>query len=109
MRAEFEAHGQVQAVREDGLLVGLSVMIGVFENEQLVIRFGVARFVVWVAGHGGNPEPPFVVEGELDRVGEIGKLFVGGKELDLVAFRDRDCLGGVLRGLVAGSRFAHVR
>ena len=109
MGAKFEAHGQVQAVRENGLLVGLSVMVGVFENEQLVIRLGVARFVVRVTGHGGNPKPPLVVEGELDRIGEIGKLFVGCKELDPVAFRHRDCLGGILRGLVAGSRLAHVR
>ena len=65
----------MQVICEGGLFVGFAVVIGVFENDELVTWFRVSDTVVRVAGHGGNPETPLVVECYLHRVGKIGEFF----------------------------------
>ena len=59
----------MQASGEDGLLVRLTIAVGVLEDEDLVVRLGVARAPGGVARHGGHPETAHVVEGEADGLG----------------------------------------
>ena len=93
---QLEADGQVEISGEDRLLVGLPVVIGVFEDDELVIGPGITRSVVRVAGHHRDPEASLVVEGHLHRVLEIGELLLGGEELDLVAGHHGHLLDGLL-------------
>ena len=73
---QLEADGQVQTAGEDRLLVGLPVVIGVLEDDELVIGPGISRAIVRVAGHHRDPEASLVVEGHLHRVLEIGELLL---------------------------------
>ena len=93
---QLETDGQVQVAGEDRLLVGLSVVIGVFEDDELVIGPGITRSVVRVAGHHRDPEASLVVEGHLHRVLQVGELLLGGEELDLVAGHYGHLLDGLL-------------
>ena len=73
--SDFKTHGDMQVAGEGGLLVGFAIVIGVFEDDELVAWLGVSDAVVRVAGHGGNPETSFVVECYLHRVGKVGEFF----------------------------------
>jgi len=77
----------VEVIGENGFLICFAVVVGVFEDKELVVWFGVAGFVVGVGGHGGDPEAALVVEGELDGIGEVGEFFFGSEEIDFVAGR----------------------
>ena len=72
-------------IGEDRFFVGFAVVVGVFEDEEFVVGFGVAGFPMRVGGHGGHPEAALIVEGDLDGVGEVGEFFFGGEKVDLVA------------------------
>src|SRR5680860_1769341 len=48
---KLKTYGHAQAVGKNGLLVGLAIIIGIFQNEQLIVRFGVSRFVGRIARH----------------------------------------------------------
>ena len=84
---ELEADGQVQVVGEDRLLVRLAAAGGVFQDNQLVVGPRVARPVVGIGRHDGDPEAALVVEGHLDRLDQIRKFLLARKLLDLVARR----------------------
>ena len=99
---ELEGKRQVQAAGEDGLLVGLPVAVRVLEDQDLVVGLGVAGAPLRVAGHGRDPEPAAVVEGQTDRIGEIGELLLGGEELDLVAGGHGEGLQGLVTRQVVG-------
>lgn len=81
---DLEADGQMQAVGEGGLLVGATIAIGVFEDDQFVVRRGVAGFPMRVAGHDGDPEAALVVEAELDGIFQVGELGLGSEQVHLV-------------------------
>ena len=72
----FKAQRQMQAIRENTLLVGLAVVIGIFKNDDFVGRLRVARLLKRIARHGGYPEAPFVVERHLHGFRQIGKLLL---------------------------------
>ena len=82
---ELEGERQVQAAGEDRLLVGLTVAVGVLEDEDLVVGLGIARAPLRVARHRGHPEATAVVEGQADRIREVGELLLGREEVDLIA------------------------
>ena len=63
----------VEVVREIDLLVRFTIVVGILEDDQLVAREGVAYTVMGITGHGRDPQPPLVVEGHLNRVGQVGK------------------------------------
>jgi len=81
----FKSGGEVEAVGEDRFFVGFAIVVGVLVDEEHVVWFGVAGFPMGVGGHGGDPEAAFVIEGELDGIGEIGEFLFGSEEVDLVA------------------------
>ena len=104
--AGLDAGGDEQAVGEDGRLVGLAVAVGVFEDEDLVVRL-LARLDLRVDLARRDPEPALRVEVHLDRLGEQR---VGGEEVDLEPRRDDERLALELRvgvgdlGVRAGRR-----
>ena len=73
--SDFKTHGDMEVICEGGLLVGFAIVIGVFEDDELVAWLGISDAVVRVAGHGGNPETSLVVECYLHRVGKVGEFF----------------------------------
>ena len=77
----------MQTFHKSCLFVRLAVVVGVFQDDQFVVGFGVAGFVVWITGHGGHPKPTFVVEGHLHRVGQVGKFCLGSKKFYFVPIR----------------------
>src|SRR6185437_2962609 len=64
--AGADRRGDEQAVREDGGLVRLAVVVGVFEDDDLVVGF-FAGFDLRVDFTGGDPEAALGVEVHLDR------------------------------------------
>ena len=100
---KLDADGQVQLVGEDGFLVRLAVAIGVFINEDLVVRQRVAGAVVRVGGHGGDPEAALVVKGELHGIGEVGEFLLAGEELGFVALGQGEAFFGGLAVEVLGA------
>ena len=85
--SDFEAGRKVKAVSEDRLLIRFAVSVGVFENEQLVVRL-VRWLVLRVARHRRDPESPLRVECEVDRVFQIRKVDFRGEQVDFVPLRD---------------------
>ena len=82
---DFESDRDMEIAGEGRLFVGFAVVVRVFEDDEFVGGFGVADTVVRVAGHGGNPEAAFVIEGELHWVGEVGEFFFRREELHFIA------------------------
>ena len=78
---EFDSGGEVESLREDGRLIGSAIVVGVFENDDLVVG-GIARFELGVGPGAGNPEAAFGIPSHVDRVGEHG---IGGEEIGFVA------------------------
>ena len=66
----------MQAPGEDGLLVGLTVAVGVLEDDDLVVRLRVARTPGRVARHRRHPETSTVVESDSHGLGEVGELLL---------------------------------
>ena len=58
----------MKIIGKNDLTVGLSVVVGIFENNQLVLWLGISDPVVRIAFHGGDPEAPFVIKGKLHRI-----------------------------------------
>ncbi len=82
----------MQAIGKDRFLVGSSVAIGVLVNEDHVVGFGVAWFVVRVAGQGRNPQAALIVKTHLGRVAQVREILLGSKHRDFVAFGQRESL-----------------
>ena len=77
----------MQAVREYRLLVRPSIVVRVFEHDQLVVRTLIAGTIVRVRRDNRHPETSFVVEGHLHGIAKIGKLAFRGEEVDFVTLR----------------------
>ena len=86
-RGKFKTQGEVQTIHEDRLFVGFTIVVGVFQDDQFIIGFGIPRLVMRITGHGGYPKPAFVVKGHLHGVGQVGEFGFGGKKFNLVACR----------------------
>jgi len=95
-----KAEWKVEVLGKNGAFVSLAVVIGVFEDQDLVIGPD-AREGVWVGGHGGDPESAGGVEVDGDRVAEFGEVLFGGEEVDLKAIGDFE-LGAFLCGCEGG-------
>ncbi len=106
--AGLEAGGDQQAVGEDRHLVGLAGALGVFEDDDLVVRF-LAGLDLRIDLAAGDPEPAGRVEVHLDR---LGQQRVGGEEVDLEALGELQGLALQLRvgigngGVLLGQRGA---
>ena len=100
---DLEAGRQMEAVGEHRLFVGLSVAVGVFEDQDLVVDRHAGE-VLRVAGHRGDPEPALSVERHLHRVREIGKLDLRGEAIHLVALLDLHLRQRLLRRGRGGGR-----
>ena len=87
--AQLDADGHVQAVGKNRAAIGLAVFVGVLEDQDLVVGLGT-RQIHRIRGHGGDPEPALGVEGHRDRVFQVGKLDLRGKQIDRVALRKRE-------------------
>lgn len=75
----------MKLVSEDDFFVCFTIVVGVLVDKKFVIGLGFAGFPVWIGGHGSDPEAVFIVEGDLDRVGQVGEFFFGGKEVNLIS------------------------
>ena len=75
----------VKHVSEDSHLVCFAVVIGVFKDQDFIIRLAVSRLVVRIAGHSGDPESAFAVEGRLNRISEFREFSFGCEELHFKA------------------------
>ena len=84
---ELEAGRAMQAVGEDDPLVGLAVAVGVFEDQELVVHF-LLGLPVRVGRPAGDPEAALGVERHLHRLGQLGKLLLGGEQVDLEVLAD---------------------
>ena len=58
----FETDGNVEVICEIGLFVCFPIVVSIFKNDELILRFGISNSVVGVARHGGHPEPSFVIK-----------------------------------------------
>ncbi len=79
---EGESGRHVQAIGKNGDLVGLAILILVFENEQFVVR----RFTwlqLGISPRTKNPQPAFGIPSETNRVGDPHGFV--REEVDLVA------------------------
>ena len=92
---ELEPGRAVQAVGEDGLLVGLAVAVGVFEDQELVVHL-LLGLPVRVGRPAGDPEPALGVERHLHRLGQLGELLLGGEQVDLQVLADGHLADGFL-------------
>ena len=88
-RQRQEADRDVQAVGEGLDLAGAGRSAEVREDLHRVARLRPLRGGVGILDRIGDPEPPAVVEGEVERLLDLG---LGGDELDLEARRDMDRL-----------------
>ena len=84
---DLEPDRYVEVIGEINLLVSLSVVIGILENDQFVLGKRVADPVVRITGHRRDPKSSLVVKGHLDGVGQVGEALFVGEQFDLVAFR----------------------
>ena len=92
---KLEADGQVQMIRENGFLVRLAIPVGVFVDQDFVIRQRIAGAIGRISRHRRDPQPSFVIKGHLHGIGEIWKLLLAGKKLDLVALGNSQRLHSV--------------
>ena len=90
IRCDFETDGDVQVFSPSDLFVRHTVVVGVFEDQQFVVRQRVADAVVRITRHGGDPQATLIVERHLGRISEIGEAMLVGEELDFVAGSGRD-------------------
>ena len=92
LRGQFEADRHVEAIGKDRLAVSSAVTISVFVDQDLVVRLGVARLVMRIAGQGRHPEPSTIVKPHLAGIAEIGKLLLRSKQRNVVALWQRELL-----------------
>ena len=79
---EDERERDVKIVGPGGAFVSFSILVGVFEDDNLIAGF-LAGIDVRI-GHGsGNPEASAVVPTHLDGAGHFGKVFLGSETIDL--------------------------
>ena len=59
---KFKTGRAVQLVVKDFAGICFAIVIDVFQNQQPIVRFVIARFPLRICGHAGNPQASFVVE-----------------------------------------------
>ena len=72
LELEQEAGGQIQSVREQGYFVGLSVVIGVFENFNTVARFSAFGSAQGIFVKLEHPQTAALIPGHCDRIDDVG-------------------------------------
>ncbi len=98
--AKFESERKVKIVRKDSPLVGFSILIRVFENEDLVIGLDAGKSMR-VGGHGGDPETSRGIKVEGDWIAKFRKFLLRSEELDCEALSDLE-LGSFCCGSEGG-------
>ena len=83
--AQLEACRQMKAVGEHCLFVRPAVAVSVFQDQQFVVRL-VRWQVLGIRRHGCDPQPPFGVPREVDRVPQIREFAFAGEQVDGVTF-----------------------
>ena len=84
---KLETGGAVETVEPHGAFVGAAILVGVFEDEDLVAVLGEWR-ALGVVGPDGDPQAALGVEGHLHRLREFGKLLLAREEIHLQSGRD---------------------
>ena len=77
-----DARRQMQAIGEDGFLVGLAVAVGVFVDQDLVVNRRTGQ-IHRVGRHRDHPHAAAFVERELHRVFERREVLLGCKQVHL--------------------------
>ncbi len=95
-RSQFETDWHMQAIGEYRLLVGPAVVVGILENDQLIVRPLVAGPVVRVGRNDRHPEASLVVEGHLHRIAQVRKFALRSEQIDLIAFRKGEFVEGLV-------------
>ena len=85
--AEDKGERHFQVVRKNGRFVGLSIPVGVLQDDDLVAGFA-SGIEVRIGGRAGDPEPPAGIPAHLDGTGHIGEVLLGCEAIDLEAFID---------------------
>ena len=85
--AEDKGERHFQVVCKNGRFVGLSVPVGIFQDDDLVVGFA-SGIEVWVGGRAGDPESTAGIPAHLDGTGHVGEVLLGCKAVDLKAFID---------------------
>ena len=93
---EGQAIRHVQPVGKDSRLVRLAIPIGILQDDNFVMR-NVSRNSAGEGGHGDDPKPTQRIKGDLFGVAQFGKLPLGSKQVDLVAFRNLEVLEHLFR------------
>src|SRR5690606_23759915 len=83
--SDLKTQGEVKFIGKDSLLVGLAVSVGIFQYKDLIVGFGVARTVVGIAGNGCYPKPALIIEGNMNRFGQIRKFHFRSEKLNPVS------------------------
>ena len=108
---ELETKRQVQVIHKHLFLVSLAVVVGVLEDDQLVVRFCIARFEVRISWHRRHPETPPIVESQLRRIGQVRKFLFRREQLDPVTLSHLDASNHIVAVLVfeLGVKAANLR
>ena len=77
---ELKAGRAIQVVQKVCDLVGLAVAVGVFEHQQAVAALAGGR-ALGITRPGGDPQAPPGIEGHLNRVDELGELFLAREQI----------------------------
>ena len=59
----------IELIGKDRFLIRPSVAVGVFQNQQYVVRH-VVRFELWISPRAEYPQPPAGIEADRDRIGD---------------------------------------
>ncbi len=70
-------------IANEGLAcIRFAVVIGVFENQQLVLHW-FGWIPVWIAGPNGDPKTTFGIKSNLNWIDQLRELRLFGKQFDL--------------------------
>ena len=77
-----ERERDVQVSGPGGALVGFSILVGVFENDDFITGL-LSGIDVRISHGGGNPEASAIVPTHLDGAGHFGEVFFGSETVYL--------------------------
>ena len=86
---EFKSGWVMQLVREDLALIGFAVVVGIGQNQQLVIHLFDNRLPVRISRPGSDPQATFRIERHLHWTCQFRKLLFRCKQIDLQSFVHR--------------------
>ena len=78
----------MEFVVEDFRYVSFSVVVGIFEDHELVTGSRVPWFPLRVGGHASQPGTASVIEIQLDGFGDVRELGLIGEEFDFETWGD---------------------